>query len=474
MILPEAFAEKMRGLLNQEADDFIHALTQRPKISGLRCNLLKVRPFMSDDSTEVFARFYDITNRLDIFLSPVKWCPSGFTYPADTEFRPSKNPLYDAGLYYLQEPSAMAPVEILAPQPGERVLDLCAAPGGKAVQIAGYLQNKGVLIANDASATRSRALVKNLTLCGVRNAVILRETPEKLSTRFVEYFDKILVDAPCSGEGMFRKDIDAVRSWSENKPDACVALQREIIYYAAKMLKPGGFLVYSTCTFNTEENEGVIADFLERHPEFEPEVIDHELWGFDKGFDPVKGAARLWPHKIDGEGHFICKLKKLRSAGEKPVPNTAKGLEVLSSSPKVFNEFCHDHLKNKICGQFFCHGSALFAVPDGVVGLAGLRVARSGWYLGEIKKDRFEPSHALALGLSTDDVLVAAELDEEKCKRYLKGESLSLDSEELMTGKTDGSYNKAWVLVCIDGFPLGWGRWVNVRLKNKYPQGWVK
>ena len=411
----QEFINNMRGLLGEEADAFFHALTEKPKTSGLRVNPLKADVSDLDD--------------LSFFpLSPIPWCPTGFYYPFsysdDTENRPSKHPFYHAGLYYLQEPSAMAPVEALAPQPGDRVLDLCAAPGGKSVQIAGHMQGHGVLVANDASATRSRALVKNLTLCGAKNAVILKETPERLVTRFRGFFDKILVDAPCSGEGMFRKDPAAIKSWTANKPEACVLLQKEILYHAAEMLIPGGTLVYSTCTFNRSENEGTINHFIKNHPEFE-----------------VESMERLWPHKIEGEGHFICKLQK--KAGSRGAVCPAD-----TQRPTVLN-----------------HADSLYVVPAGVPDLAGLRVARSGWYLGDLKKDRFEPSHALALSIARSRWRAVYDLTFEECSRYLRGESFYFD---------DAPYpNKSWVLMCISGHPLGWARLVNGRLKNKYPKGWM-
>jgi len=430
MILPTEFKESIITILGDEANDFFEALTEKVKVSGLRCNTSKVEP-------------KELESLLGMSLKPVDWCNTGFTYSSE---RPSKNPLYQAGLYYLQEPSAMAPVVLLDAKPGDKVLDLCAAPGGKSTQIAAQLQGKGLLVANDASASRSRALVKNLTLCGARNAIILKETPKRLARHFEGYFDKILVDAPCSGEGMFRKDPEAMKAWTANKPEQCVALQEEILRYAAGMLKPGGRLVYSTCTFNLLENEGQIAKFIEKNPNF-----------------VVEKSKRLWPHKVVGEGHFVCVLKKNGEVKE--------GEEVSKSQPlsklerELFNEFCQGNLKAQIDGHIFSHGlgSAVFATPV-YVDLSGLRVARSGWYLGEMKKDRFEPSHAMALGLKADEAQAVYELSPEECGRYLRGESL-----EVVLPFS----NKAWVLMCIAGYPLGWARLVNGRLKNKYPQGWV-
>jgi len=469
MKLPEPFTKKMRSLLGAEAEAFFSALAYEMKKSGLRCNTLKIEP-------------EKLTKLLDIPLTPVPWCTTGFTYPSDIRSRPSKNPLYQAGLYYLQEPSAMAPVVLLDPQPGDRVLDLCAAPGGKAVQIAGQLHGQGILIANDTSATRSRALVKNLTLCGAKNAVVTTEQPQRLASRFTEYFDKILVDAPCSGEGMFRKDPDAIKGWTANKPEACVAMQREILRYAASMVKPGGRITYSTCTFDPRENEGIIAEFLSFHPDFEVVTVSHHLLGFAQGRPDwvggpksIAGAARLWPHLLDGEGHFLCLLEKKASASELKHTETGR-VSVLPTAIKLFRDFCENHLHTgiDICppGSFLAASVPqrsnfdrypIFAVPNDLPDLSGLRIARSGWYLGDIKKDRFEPSHALALGLTAAEARYVHNFPspaDDDCIRYLRGETLELG---LGYTKTE----KAWVLICVSGFPLGWARLVNGRLKNK-------
>ena len=455
-LLPQEFTEKMRQLMGSEAEELFEALQSGVKTSGLRVNSLKTDP-------------QQLIDLLDMPLTPVPWCKTGFTYPSDMAQRPSKIPLYQAGLYYLQEPSAMAPVVVLDSKPGEHVLDLCAAPGGKSVQIAGQLQGQGLLVSNDTSATRCRALVKNLTLNGATNAVVTTETPQRLAGRFANFFDKILVDAPCSGEGMFRKDPDAVKAWTSNKPADCVAMQVSILKHAAEMLKPGGRLMYSTCTFNPEENEGTIANFLKSHSDFEVVPVTGFAEGRPDWIDApksLKGAARLWPHRLNGEGHFLCLLERKGNAQD----------EAISTKPgkpgKIFKEFCEAHLNYIPDGLNFVTNTSkrgdglLFALPPDLPDLAGLRIARSGWFLGEIKKDRFQPSHAFALGITSKDakfVYNFPHYSDENCQRYLRGESLELDIGE----------NKVWVLVCVSGFSLGWGRLVNGRLKNKYPQGWV-
>jgi len=379
-------------------------------------------------------------------------------YPDD--MRPAKSIFFHAGLFYIQEPSAMCPVEVLQPQPGHKVLDLCAAPGGKSAQIAGYLQGRGLLMANDASPSRSRALVKNLERMGVTNAVVTTEMPKKLADRFPNFFDRVLVDAPCSGEGMFRRDADAIKAYTANKPDACVAMQTEILRYAAKMLKPGGRLVYSTCTFNIKENEGVIMDFLATNNDFEIVPLEHVQLGISQGLGALPQAGRIFPHLANGEGHFVALLQKGGVADD--MPNIAK-----SNTPKEFAEFCNTQLTTPLPpGVIVPHGANLYLQPE-PLDLRGIRVARSGWFLGECAKNRFEPSQALAMGLCKTDAVHNAELSEDDALRYLRGESLHADELLQNTG------GKPWVLICHQSFPLGWAKLVQGRLKNNLPVGWA-
>jgi len=467
----------MKEMLGDEYEAFLSSYEQIP-LRGLRVNRLK------DFSVD---------------LAPVPWCGSGFYFPADE--RPSKTLAYAAGLFYIQEPSAMCPVEVLEPRPGERVLDMCAAPGGKSVQIAGFMQGEGLLVSNDASPTRSRALVKNLERAGIRNAVVLTELPKKLAARFPEFFDRILVDAPCSGEGMFRRDADVVKAYTANKPEACVAMQMEILHHAAELLKPGGRMVYSTCTFNTMENEGVISAFLDKHEEFSLVEIDHTALGISPGrmgeqqaqtaTDPgrmmnstdLSRTARLWPHKLNGEGHFVACLQKsggineddeqhcqdviptvLRNSSDYIEPRTKTYLKP-DKPPKEFEAFCDDFLINfNMHRSFRIHNASIYIQPE-PLDLRGLRVARSGWHVGDILRDRFEPSQAFAMGLTARDAVYSVELSEEDAWRYLRGESLE------STIKT--AHKKPWVLICHENHPLGWAKLVQGRLKNQLPTGWV-
>jgi len=452
--LPEIFLQQMKALL--PADQFMKFCEsyKKPAMRGVRFNRLKVAQDAALLKACYSLPFYDHPS--------VPWCADGRIY-LDTE-RPAKSIYYHAGIFYIQEPSAMCPVEVLNPKPGHRVLDLCAAPGGKSVQIAGHLQGRGMLVANDASPSRCRALVKNLERMGVTNAIVSTEQPKKLARRFPVFFDKILVDAPCSGEGMFRRDPDAVKAYTANKPEACVVMQMEILRYAAEMLKPGGQLVYSTCTFNTMENEGVIENFLKANKDFAIVPINHAIYGISQGLNNLPQSGRIFPHLAPGEGHFVALLEKLGM-------NCSFSHETAATmhSSKEFTIFCKEYITatNFPIGEIVSHGSNLYLQPE-PLDLRGLRVARSGWFLGECTKGRFVPSQALAMGLLKSDVRYAVELSEENASRYLRGESL--DAGGMFKDNLQG---KPWVMVCYLGFPLGWAKLVQGRLKNNLPVGWA-
>ncbi|MDR1537228.1 MAG: RsmB/NOP family class I SAM-dependent RNA methyltransferase [Clostridiales bacterium] len=450
--LPEEFSDLMRTLLRDEFAAYLKSLDS-PREFGLRVNLLK-------------SSASEVKSLLPYLSDAVPWCSEGFYY--DSANRPAKSPHYRAGLFYLQEPSAMAPAALAQIFPGQKVLDLCAAPGGKSTQAAGFLRGAGLLAANDVSPSRCRALVKNLELCGARNAVVLSESPERLASRLPCFFDRILLDAPCSGEGMFRKDPAAMKAWSVHKPQQCIAAQRGMLFQAAKMLRPGGRMVYSTCTFEPGENEGAIEWFLNACRDFSVAPVDHAILGLSPAMPDLAcarrelaGAARIWPHRQRGEGHFICVLEKSASSGE-----DAPLLENTSKKPdlSLFHEFCDRHLTRRFSGNFLLHGQSLYLAPEGLPGLDGLRLARSGWYLGDVKLKRFEPSQAFAMGLSREDSANSLEFSSESGEllRYFKGESFEVDAKD------------GWALACTGGHPIGWGKVADGRMKNKYLKSWIE
>ena len=448
--LPREFEIKMKKLLGAEYEEFL-ASYDRPRNFGLRVNVDKI----SMEEFEEKAPFH---------LTKIPWTENGYYY--EEQDMPARHPFYYAGLYYLQEPSAMTPASRLVSQPGDRVLDLCAAPGGKATELGARLHGKGVLVANDISASRAKALLKNVEVFGIRNSFIVNEVPAKLAENFPEFFDKILVDAPCSGEGMFRKDPAVAKVWDGNKPFECAKQQKEIITRAAQMLAPGGDLLYSTCTFSPEENEQVIQFLLDSREDMEireikpfdgfapgrPEVA-YEGWDSEEsgnrktGSADLKKCVRIWPHKMAGEGHFLALLHK-------------RAPEEIGTAEQVY------------------------LVPEALGVRKGLVFLRNGLYLGEIRKDRFEPSQSFAMALKKKEYTAVIDLDysDMRVEKYLRGETLEVDdivehnlqeAEEMGKAKAmKKRLEKGWQLVCVNGYPLGWGKLVNGTLKNKYHAGW--
>lgn len=499
----------MIDLLGEEEFEQFLASYDEARVYGLRVNTGKVE-------REAFLE------QSPFHLAPVPWVSSGFYYEEGE--RPGKHPYYHAGLYYIQEPSAMAPVELLEVKPGERVLDLCAAPGGKSTQIAAKLQGEGVLVVNDIHSDRVKALVKNLELLGVRNAVVLNEKPERMLNAFQGYFDKILIDAPCSGEGMFRKEEEMMGQWERHSVQEFAAMQRELLAQAAVMLAPGGRIVYSTCTFSPEENEAQIAEFLDKHPMFDVVPIEgfspgrpdwlREPWCEADGYSArakaaVAGTARLWPHKLKGEGHFLAVLGRgvggvesasvsvstnasasasagaadfVSAAGKRSGRPMLRGRGRAEAPPSTgvslepLEAFSGELLRSEpfALGRLVCYGDHAYASPAGLPELHGLKVVRPGWYIGALHRGRFEPSHALAMGLRLREAKRALSLAsrDERALRYLKGETLEVAESEILRDPQETKAAKGYCLVCIDDHPVGWGKWLDGMLKNEYPPGW--
>ena len=364
----------------------------------------------------------------------------------------------------------MIPASHLPVEPGDFVLDLCAAPGGKATELGAKLKGKGMLLANDISNSRAKGLLKNLELFGISNLFVSSEESDKLKKAYPAYFDKILIDAPCSGEGMFRKDKKMVKAWEEHGPEFFSNLQRNIILQAARMLKPGGLMLYSTCTFDPGENERIIEHLKKEYPEFH--VLPMESYeGFCPGIPEVteekdeelKKTVRIFPHKMKGEGHYVALLQK----GE-PLP--AKELKTKKKAGKIpadLEEFMKQVTWKLDGSRLDIHGERIYYMPEGLPDVRGIRFLRTGLLLGELKKNRFEPSQAFAMCLKKDEYAQIIDLpcEDERVRRYLKGETLDVD--DLTERKAKG-----WYLVCVDGFPLGWGKVSNGTLKNKYLPGW--
>lgn len=451
--LPKDFTERMRRLLGKEAEEFLKSYDM-PRTYGLRRNLLK-------GEEDFFLQTIPFT------LEKISWAKEGYYY--DPEEQPGRHVLHEIGAYYIQEPSAMAVVEILDPRPGEKILDLCAAPGGKSTQIAGRMGGAGLLLSNEIVPERARTLSRNIERMGVKNAVVCGEAPKALAMRFPSFFDRILVDAPCSGEGMFRKDETAVQEWSAAQVEVCAARQLSIMEEAAVMLKPGGVLVYSTCTFSPEENEGVISSFLKKHPEFLLEKIP-EKDGFlaargDWILEPAEGidaAVRLMPHRLRGEGHFAAKLRKEGSlCGMRGLPQEAD-----KRLCRQIQSFLEDELQltkgflERQEGSIIRFGEQICLLPDGIGELKGMKILRPGLQLAVEKKNRLEPAHALALALRPEECEKKLSMTSKEAERYLCGEGL-----------TGADAPKGFLLMVHDGYSVGFGKAAGGQIKNHYPKG---
>lgn len=465
MNLPSVFEEKMKHLLGAEYDDYL-ACYSEPRHYGLRVNTAKI-------SVEDFLKISPWP------LKKVPWIHNGFYYDGET-YQPAKHPYYFAGLYYLQEPSAMTPADRLPIESGDKVLDVCAAPGGKATELGARLNGTGLLAANDLSSSRAKGLLKNIELMGIGNVLILSEEPGKLIPYFTEYFDKILIDAPCSGEGMFRKDPKMIRAWEEHGPEYFSKIQRSIITQAAQMLKPGGMILYSTCTFSPEENEQTIECLLQQYPDFDVcEIEGYE--GFSHGMPEMTDSkdrrlertVRIFPHHMQGEGHFLALLKKQsdREYTGSASPASGSGIRSVGSGrkkiPEELTAFLSDITRDFNPDRIDIRGEKVYYMPEDLPALNGLRFLRTGLFLGELKKKRFEPSQAFAMNLKKEEYprILDLAVSDERVVKYLKGETL--DVEDLVSAK-----EKGWYLVCVDGYPLGFGKLAGQMLKNKYLPGW--
>lgn len=458
MELPAAFLAQMQELLGEEYTDYMNSF-QEKRIYGLRLNRMKI-------NQEAFAAISPFD------VEQIPWIDNGYFYQGDV--KPGKHPYYFAGMYYLQEPSAMTPANRLPVEQGDKVLDICAAPGGKSTELAAKLNGTGLLVSNDISNSRAKALLKNLELFGTTNAIIMSESPHKMVGQFREYFDKILIDAPCSGEGMFRKEPAVIKSWVQNGTEFYEKLQREIVTYALQMLKPGGMLLYSTCTFNPGEDEGTVMYMRKICPELQ--ILPIEGYeGFcpgrpdvvEDGDEELRKCVRIFPHKMQGEGHFLALLQK--GTGEKQQSASVKSSKVSRevAAMEDLHKFLRDVDMEIDLSKVTLRGENVLYLPCDVPDLKGLRILRSGLLLGEYRKGRFEPSQALAMALQAGQYAHCVNLpvSDERVIRYLKGETIEV--EDL----TDKSL-KGWQLVCVDNYPLGWAKGNGTSLKNKYLAGW--
>ena len=453
-MLPQEFLQRMEHLLGAEYPAFLKCYEEKPNL-GLRVNTLKA-------SVPAFAQ------SAPFHLTPVAWEPDGFYYE-DTD-APGRHPFHEAGVYYIQEPSAMAVAAYLDAQPGERILDLCAAPGGKSTQLAAAMQGQGLLVSNEIHPARAKVLSANIERMGIRNCMVTNEPPQALAGIWEEYFDRILVDAPCSGEGMFRKNEDACEEWSIDRIAHCAGRQLEILSCAASMLRPGGRIVYSTCTFAPEENEGTVSRFLALHPEFAilPAPKYEGMSGgvaawFSDASKHIEDAVRLFPHRLSGEGHFLAVLQKANDPDARCEGFCANGIEkgISEKECREYIEFAGRVLKAMPSGKLVRFGDQLYLAPHDMPATKKLKVLRPGLHLGTLKKNRFEPSHALALALRPEDVRLTYNLapDGDEIRAYLSGQTLPAEGEN------------GWYLITVGGYSIGWSKLTGGIMKNHYPKG---
>ncbi|MBQ5325856.1 MAG: RsmB/NOP family class I SAM-dependent RNA methyltransferase [Oscillospiraceae bacterium] len=449
MKLPQQFCEKMQALLKDEYDDFITGY-ENDNYYSLRVNTLKA-------DTEAF-----YSENL-FSLEKVDWCRTGFYY--DNATRPGRHAYHHAGVYYIQEASAMAPARAAEIQPGDKVLDLCAAPGGKSSQAAAALMGTGLLVSNEIVASRAKILSGNMERMGVKNAVVLNHSPRELERHFPYFFDKIIVDAPCSGEGMFRKEAAVVNEWSQRQVEVCANRQSHILESAAKMLAPGGKIIYSTCTFSPEENEMMVARFLARHSEFttvRPQIYSHFSPGrpdWADGNPRLVDTMRLFPHRLKGEGHYVAVLQK--NGGETGRVKYAKTVNDKKALADWY-KFAKETLQDIQFDNFVLFGTNLYSLPDNTPDFSKLKVLRAGLHLGEIKKGRFEPSHSLAAALRAEQAVNVENLslDDERLEKYLMGQEIETENPA-----------RGWRLITVGGYSLGWGKCDGNVIKNHYPKG---
>ena len=425
--LPEQFIENMQNQLPETEWEAFFAVYEKPPFKGVRLNPLK-------------GGMDEMKPLLPFLGARVKWEENGY-YTAEEKVGAS--PFHAAGLFYSQEPSAMCAAPLLEVKPGERVLDLCSAPGGKGTQLACKMDGQGLIVLNEPVGSRAKILSQNVERMGVKNVVVISELPENLSTKFAGYFDKILVDAPCSGEGMFRKNAEeALGEWSEENVSMCAERQARILDEATKMLREGGRLVYSTCTFAVAEDEGQVRDYLEKHPEMH--LISQE---------------KLYPHKVDGEGHFAALFEKTEKTGAWDTRLKEMKPWCSHEAERAYRDFEKKFFKKKFASRLYEANGILYDLPEGVFDWKGLQVLRVGVRLGEVKNGRFEPSHSLALCVKKAECKNTVELTEETLNGYLRGETVDADAEN------------GWCLMCINGYALGLGKAVNGTVKNHYPKG---
>ena len=441
MQLPNDFKAKYQKLLGDDAESFFTSLDKETN-PGFRINPLKEHMPAEPDNESI------------------EYCQYG--YYGDVN---GKSVEHQSGAIYSQEPSAMYVGEVADIKPGDYVLDLCAAPGGKTTHVASYMDNQGLLVTNEIDHKRAKVLVENVERFGIRNALILNENPNNLAKHFPRFFDKILIDAPCSGEGMFRKNNDAIQYWNADYPSQCATRQKEIIEQAVKMLKPGGKIIYSTCTFAPEEDEQIV-EWMKDTYDFSIDPIkkyDGMLSGKPKwadGNEELTNTVRLFPNHFKGEGHFVSKLSSNDEGNAKKIKHRLQS-NLSNDDKKLWNEFKEANLNSFDPKHLILFGDQLYTFDNTLPDLKGLKVMRPGLHLGTIKKKRFEPSYALALALHSNEVVNRLEISEDDWKQYVHGDVINCYND----------VKKGWYQLICKNQPIAFGKVVNGTIKNFFPKG---
>ena len=423
--LPEAFVKRMRHQLGEELPAFLHALDE-PPLRGIRLNPLKKTKYTCKYTT------YD----------RIPWSETGYYLPQDSNAGSSI--LHAAGAFYIQEPGAMLPAAILNAKPGETVLDLCAAPGGKSTQIGCSMKGEGLLVCNEPVPKRAQILSGNIERIGLPNTIVTCEWPLKLAEQWPEGFDAVLVDAPCSGEGMFRRDPETRKEWSEEKAKGCAARQREILSAASHLVRPGGRLVYSTCTYNPAENEENVRWFIQQFPEFLAESFSLPE------IEAPDGIYTCYPHRLQGEGQFAALFRKTGNGIAELNPDRIMPKPPLAVMKQFETAFPDLPKPTHLFGKTLINCSQL---PD----LKGIRIYRAGLHLGEIRGKSVIPDHAAALCIYKKDIQTT-DLNSETAVKYISGETVPGDAE-------------GWTIMRYQGLNIGWGKGSGGVIKNHYPKG---
>lgn len=431
MQFPSDFIEKYNNLLGDEAKDFFASFDQEA-VSAYRTNPLKKQQKDFPDA-----------------IPETPWGHYGKIS--------GKSADHATGLVYSQEPAAQMVAQVVSPAKGSRVLDLAAAPGGKSTHLLSYLDNTGLLVSNEINPKRSKILVENIERFGARNVVVTNTSADKLAKVFKNYFDTIVFDGPCSGEGMFRKDPEAIQYWHKDYPSELAQLQKDILSDGLKMLAPGGQLIYSTCTWSPEENEGVVAWILENYPDLE--LVQIPKWNGMRGGIDFPETARMYPHYFKGEGQFVAKFQDKRVPEQTRIKEGKSNLN--KEQKQLWEDFANKHLKTSLNGLLQVFGDNLYLLPKGLPDLSKVKIARNGLHLGVFKKKRFEPSFALGIALTSDEVVSSIELTQDQFAQYVSGNVVTLDQAQ----------PNGWYQLLVDGNGFGFAKIVGNMVKNNYPKG---